>query len=89
MEETTDSGGILQWLGEVVGGFLAGIPPAIGNFFTGVGEGAGVYGFMDWAALILGIALLLSAIKGLSSGRIVGPILSGAIGLALMGWAVS
>lgn len=89
MEDTTESGGILQWLGEVVGGFLASIPPAIGNFFTGVGEGAGVYDFMDWAALIIGIALLLSAVKGLKGGRIVGPILRGAIGVALMGWAVS
>lgn len=89
MDETADSGGILQWLGEVVGGFLAGIPPAIGNFFTGVGEGAGVYGFLDWTALIIGIALLLSAIKGLKGGSIIGPILRGAIGVALMGWAIS
>jgi hypothetical protein len=73
MEQTENSGGILQWLGEVVGGFLAGIPPAIGNFFTGVGEGAGVYGFLDSTALVLGIALLLSAVKGLKGGGIVGP----------------
>ena len=89
MEETTESGGVLQWLGEVIGGFLAGIPPAIGNFFTGVGEGAGVHGFLDWTALILGIALLHSAVKGLKGGGVVGPILRGAIGVALMGWAVS
>lgn len=89
MEDTADSGGIIQWLGEVVGGFLAGIPPALGNFFTGVGEGAGVYGFVDWAALIIGIALLLSGIKGLKAGSVVGPIIRGAIGVALMGWAVS
>ena len=89
MEETTESGGVLQWLGEVIDGFLAGIPPAIGNFFTGVGEGAGVHGFLDWTALILGIALLLSAVKGLKGGGVVGPILRGAIGVALMGWAVS
>lgn len=89
MEEAEKSGGILQWLGEVVGGFLAGIPPAIGDFFTGVGEGAGVNGFLDWTALILGLALVLSAAKGLKDGSIVGPIISGAIGVALMGWAVS
>ena len=89
MDETAESGGLLQWFGEVVGGFLAGIPPAIGNFFAGVGEGAGVSGLLDWTALILGIALLLSAVKGLKGGSVVGPILRGAIGVALMGWAVS
>ncbi|MEQ8507582.1 MAG: hypothetical protein RIF37_14485 [Rhodospirillaceae bacterium] len=89
MDGTPDSGGIVHWLGEVVGGFLASIPPAIGNFFTGVGQGAGVYGWVDWAALIIGIALLISGVKGLMAGRVVGSILSGAIGLVLMSWAVS
>lgn len=80
---------MLQSIGEAVGGFLAGIPPAVGSFVAGVGEGAGVYGVLDWTALILGIALLLSVFRGLTRGRIVGPIVRGAIGIALMGWAVS
>ena len=69
--------------------YLAGIPSAVGNFFTGLGEGAGVYGFLDWTAPILGLALFLSALKGLKSGSIVGPIIRGAIRVALIGWAVS
>jgi hypothetical protein len=89
MDETNGSDGILNWLGELVGNFIAAIPGALGDFFTGVGEGAGVNGAADWAALIIGLALLLGGVKGLKDGRIVGPIIGGAIGVALMGWAIS
>jgi len=89
MARASDSGGLLQSLGEAVGGFLAGIPPAINSFFAGVGLGAGVHGFFDWTALILGLALLLSVISGLKKGRVVGPVVRGFLGVALMGWAVS
>lgn len=89
MDETNGSDGILNWLGELVGNFIAAIPGALGDFFTGVGEGAGVTGTADWAALIIGLALLLGGVKGLKDGRIVGPIIGGAIGVALMGWAIS
>ncbi len=89
MDETADNGGVLQSIGEAVGGFLAGIPPAINAFFSGLGEGAGVAGPFDWIALILGLALLLSVIRGLKRGRIVGPVIRGFIGVALMGWAVT
>ncbi|PLW83859.1 hypothetical protein CWI75_00405 [Kineobactrum sediminis] len=88
MSDSADSNGFLRSAGENVGGFLAGIPSAIRDFFSGVGEGAGVYGFLDWAALIIGIALLISAARGFGRGRIVGPVLRGFIGLAVMGWAV-
>lgn len=53
MSDSTDSSGLLRSVGENVGGFLTGIPPAIGEFFSGVGAGAGVHGFWDWAALII------------------------------------
>ena len=43
MAEETESGGLLQSVGEAVGGFLAGIPPAINSLFAGIGEGAGVH----------------------------------------------
>lgn len=89
MDDTSDSGGILQSVGEALGSFLSAVPGAISSFFTGIARGAGVQGIADWAALIIGIALLVSAIRGLVRGRIVGPLVSGAIGVALMGWAVS
>lgn len=89
MAETSDSGGILQSVGEVLGGFLSAIPPAIGSFFAGIGRGANVEGFLDWIALAFGLALLIGAIRGLMRGRIVGPLVSGAIAVVLMGWAVS
>jgi hypothetical protein len=89
MDEAAESGSVTASAGEAVGGFLAGIPPAIGDFFSGVGQGAGVAGLFDWAALIVGIALLLSVIRGVRRGRIVGPAIRGVIGVALMGWAVS
>lgn len=89
MDKTTGSGGVAQSSGEVVGGFLSGIPGAISDFFSGVGTGAGVHGFFDWAALILGIAMLLSSIQGFRRGRIVGPVVSGFVAVALMGWAVT
>lgn len=89
MAETADSGGVVQSAGEGVGGFIAGIPPAISNFFTGVGEGAGVHGIVDWAALIIGIAFLVSVVQGFRQGRIVGPAIRGVIAVALMGFAVA
>ena len=89
MAETAKSDGILQSLGEAIGSFLSGIPGAISSFFGGLGEGAGVHGALDWVAFILGIALLVSVVRGVRRGRVVGPIVRGAIGVALMGWAVS
>lgn len=89
MEEPAGSGGLLQSLGEAVGSFLSGVPAAIGSFFGGVGRGAGVHGVLDWVALVLGIALLLSSVRGFRGARIVGPMVSGAIGVALLGWAVA
>ncbi len=89
MDEVTDSGSVSESAGEAVGGFLAGIPPAISDFFSGVGQGAGVSGIFDWISLIVGMALLLSVIRGVRRGRIVGPAIRGVIGVALMGWAVT
>jgi len=84
-----DAGGILRTAGEGVGSFLPGIPPALVDFFSGVAAGAGLHGVVDWAAMILGLALLLSAIEGFRRRRIVGPMVGGAIGVALMGWAIA
>ncbi|WP_439106125.1 hypothetical protein [Congregibacter sp.] len=89
MDETTQGGGLAESSGEAVGGFLSGIPAALSDFFAGVGKGAGVNGMFDWAALIIGLALLLGAARGIRRGRIVGPVVSGFIAVALMGWAVS
>ncbi|MEM1144568.1 MAG: hypothetical protein AAF671_07665 [Pseudomonadota bacterium] len=89
MNNTEESAGFLQTVGESIGGLIAGIPSALGSFFSGVGEGAGVNGLLDWILLLLGLALLLSVIKGIKAGRIVGPALRGVIGVALMGWAVT
>lgn len=90
MEETaeTDSG-VLQWLGEMVGNLLSAIPGALGDFFAGVGEGAGISGYADWGAFLIGLGLILSGVKGLTNGNIVGSIISGAIGVGLMSWAVT
>jgi hypothetical protein len=89
MSDTADADGVLHSAGEGVGGFIAGIPAALGDFFSGVGEGAGVDGVVDWAALIIGLALLLSVIRGVKRGRIVGPMIRGVIAVALMGWAIA
>jgi hypothetical protein len=89
MSETEGSGGIFQAMGESIGGFISGIPPAAGDFFAGVGQGAGIDGFVDWTLLLIGIALLLSVIRGLKRGKIVGPAVRGFIGVALMGLAVA
>ena len=89
MSESADADGVLHSAGEGVGGFIAGIPAALGDFFSGVGEGAGVDGVVDWAALIIGLALLLSVIRGVKRGRIVGPMIRGVMAVALMGWAIA
>ena len=89
MAQDEDSGGLLHELGEGVGGFLANLPSAIGEFFAGIGQGAGVHGLLDWAALIIGLALLLSTVRGVRAGRVVGPVLRGFLGVALLGWAVA
>lgn len=89
MDATADSSNFLRSAGESVGSFLAGVPPAMADFFGGVGASAGVHGVFDWTALLFGIALLLSTIRGLTRGRIVGSVLRGVIGVALMGWAMT
>ena len=75
--------------GEAVGSVISEVPSTLSSFFAGVGEGAGVHGFLDWAALLIGLSFLLSVIQGVRRGRIVGPAIRGVIGVALMGWAVS
>jgi hypothetical protein len=89
MNTDPDSGGMLQGLGQALGGFIAGIPDGVRSFFAGLGEGAGVSGVFDWIALLISIALLLSVVRSVRRGRVVGPFISGAIAIALLGWAVT
>ena len=89
MSESADADSLLRSIGESVGGFLAGIPPAIGDLFGGIGAGAGLDGILDWTFMIVGIALLVSASRGLTRGRIVLPMLFGVIGIAFMAWSVT
>lgn len=89
MDEQADSGGVLQTVGEGIGGFLSAIPAALNSLFAGIGEGAGVHGVIEWAAFLIGLSLLISIIGGVRRGRIVGPVVRGFIGVALMGWAVT
>ena len=89
MQEIADNGGFLLSIGEALGGFIAGIPSAIGSLFSGIGSGAGVSGPLDWILLVIGLSLLLSVIRGVKRGRIVGPAIRGLLGVALLGWAVS
>ena len=53
-----DAGDILRSAGEGLGSFLAGIPPALVNFFSGVAAGAGLHGVVDWGAMLLGLTHL-------------------------------
>ncbi|MHA7817837.1 MAG: hypothetical protein ACX93N_15275 [Pseudohaliea sp.] len=85
----SNSSGIVRAAGEGVGNFLAGIPSALIDFFSGIAAGAGLHGVLDWAAMILGLGLLLSAVRGLRRKRIVGPMIGGTIGVTLMGWAIA
>ena len=89
MNTDSESAGMLQSVGQAIGSFIAGIPDAVRGFFAGLGEGAGVSGLFDWIALVIAIALLLSVIRSVRRGRIVGPFISGAIAIALLGWAVT
>ncbi|GAB5413486.1 MAG: hypothetical protein Cons2KO_10890 [Congregibacter sp.] len=89
MDEQAETGGVLLTVGEGIGGFLSSIPAGLNSLFSGIGAGAGVHGIIEWAAFLIGLSLLVSIIGGLKRGRIVGPVLRGFIGVALMGWAVS
>lgn len=89
MNTDPESAGMLQGTGKAIGGFIAGIPDAVRSFFAGLGQGAGVSGLFDWIALVIAIALLLSVVRSVRRGRIVGPFVSGAIAIALLGWAVT
>lgn len=89
MNATAESGGLLQASGEALGSFIAGIPGAVRGFFGGLGQGAGISGVLDWIALVIAIALLLSVVRSVRRGRIVGPFINGVIAIALLGWAVS
>jgi hypothetical protein len=62
---------------------------ALMDFAGGVAAGEDLYGWLDWAAILIGFALLLSTFRGLRRGRIVGPVLRAAIGVVLMGWAIA
>ena len=88
-QEADESGGAAQATGEAVGSAISTVPGTVTSFFAGVGEGAGVHGILDWAALLIGISFLISVFRGIKRGRIVGPAVRGLIGVALMGWAVS
>lgn len=89
MANSSSSQGFLGSLGEKIGGLIADIPAAVGSFFSGLGSGAGVDGAFDWILLILGISLLVSVVKGVKAGRVLGPVLRGFVAIALLGWAVA
>lgn len=89
MDAEAESGGFFRSLGEFIGNALSGIPDALNSLFSGISEGAGVYGFVEWAAFLIGLSFLVSVIAGVKRGRIVGPVVRGFIGVALMGWAVA
>ncbi|MEO0438662.1 MAG: hypothetical protein AAF098_17320 [Pseudomonadota bacterium] len=89
MASSSDSQGFLGSLGEKIGGLIAEIPTAVGSFFSGLGSGAGIDGALDWILLILGISLLLSVVKGVKAGRVLGPVIRGFIAIALLGLAVA
>ncbi|MEM1402685.1 MAG: hypothetical protein AAGG55_05090 [Pseudomonadota bacterium] len=88
-QDADETGGAAQATGEAVGSAISTVPGTVSSFFAGVGEGAGVHGMLDWAALLIGISFLISVFRGIKRGRIVGPAVRGLVGIALMGWAVS
>ncbi len=89
MSEATDDGSLAQGAGEAVGGVISGIPGVVGDFFTGLGDGAGIHGVIDWTLLVIAIAMFFSVYRGLKRGRIIGPVLRGLIGVALLGLAIA
>ena len=89
VSETRDENGLAQGAGEAVGSVISGIPGVVGNFFSGLGDGAGIHGAIDWTLLVIAVALLVSVYRGIKRGRIVGPAIRGLIAFALLGWAIA
>lgn len=89
MSESTGDSNLAQGAGEAVGSAISGIPGVVGDFFAGVGDGAGIHGALDWILLVLSLALLFSVYRGIKRGRIVGPALRGLIAIAFLGWAIA
>jgi len=81
--------GFLSRVGEAIGGLLSSIPSAWNDFFGGVARGAGIDGWVDWAVLILGLALFISAIGGFRKKALFWPLVRGSVGVALMGWVIA
>ena len=84
-----DQPGFLGRIGEAIGNALSSIPSAWNDFFGGVARGAGIDGWLDWLIIIIGLGLFLSAIKGFRNKSIFWPLVTGTIGVALIGWTVT
>jgi hypothetical protein len=89
VNENADEGGLAQGAGEAVGSVLSGVPGVIGDFFRGLGDGAGIHGVFDWTLLVIAIALFFSVYRGVKRGRVIGPVVSALIAFALLGGAIA
>lgn len=89
-------------LGEAIGRAIAGLVGlfeavweafggAFGAFFGGLSRGLGIEdaGLFTWILIGLGLLLIAGAIQGFLNRNIVGPLVSLALGIAVLGWVVA
>ena len=81
--------GFLGRVGEAIGNAVKSIPAAWNDFFGGVARGAGINGWFDWVIIIIGLGMFFSAIKGFRNKSIFWPLVTGSIGVALIGWTIT
>jgi hypothetical protein len=84
-------GQVIAWVADLAGAVWDRIGSAIGDFFAGLARGAGLEdaGIFAWVLLVLGILLVLSAIRGFMRRALVGPLFQLAFGLLLIGVVVA
>ncbi|WP_142847639.1 hypothetical protein [Telmatospirillum sp. J64-1] len=94
--------GLLDRFGEAIGRFVAWIvslftdtfgslAEGVRSFFGGIARGAGLQnpGLFTWILLILGLMILYGAIRSALRGGIVGAVVQGVIGIAVLAWALA
>lgn len=84
-------GGVLAWIANTASDVWGSIGPTVGAFVDGVlrGAGLGEATTIELIAVAIGIVLIIGAGRAVFDGRILSAAISGAIGAALIAWAVA
>ncbi len=93
-----DERGIFERIGEVLGAVIAWLSSIggrlgelLGAFIDGVARGSGLEGasWLTWGLVLIGVLLVVAAVRRLIDMEFGSAIINAVIGLALIAWAMS